>query len=425
MRELLIEDDPYEEMFQIEDEVKRSGTAFIDDPYPVWAELQAKAPVHAGTLTETMGLRPEDGGLYIPGGKYFSVFSFAAVSDVFTRKDDFGSEFYVDLGLTNLLGDTLLSMDGLRHRRYRNLVQEYFQPAAASGWWHDKVIGDLVDELIGRFETAPGADLNAQLFAPLPMHVVTAGFGLSPSDGVAFRRHMKTTQRLDLAPAQGAAAAAGVDEILERTVRERQAAPQDDIISRLAAASLEEDDGSTRPLTVREIKDFCRLIVFAGGGTTWRQLGVTLFALLNNPEQLAAVKADPSLLPKATLEAARWYANQPLFSRKAKRDTTLHGVDIPKDAVLHLCLGAANRDPTRWADPDSFDLFRPVQRSVSFAAGAHSCLGQHVSRQEMVVALGGLFERFPNLRWDPSQPPARLSGGMLARGPGRLPVLLH
>ena len=100
-------------------------------------------------------------------------------------------------------------------------------------------------------------------------------------------------------------------------------------------------------------------------------------------------------------------------------------MDIPKDAVLHLCLGAANRDPTRWADPDSFDLFRPLQRSVSFAAGAHSCLGQHVSRQEMVVALGGLFERFPNLRWDPSQPPATLSGGMLARGPGRLPVLLH
>ena len=208
-------------------------------------------------------------------------------------------------------------------------------------------------------------------------------------------------------------------------VRERQAEPREDLISRLVEAELPEEDGSTRPLTVEEIVAFCRLIVFAGGGTTWRQLGITLFALLNHRDQLEAVMADRSLVQDAILEAARWNVNVPLFPRKAIRDTELEGVAIPKDAVMYVCIAAANRDPARWEDPDRFDLFRPLQRSAAFAAGAHSCLGQHVAREEIAVALNTLFDRFPKLRWDDSQPAAKLTGSISQRGPGPLHVLLH
>jgi cytochrome P450 len=92
--------------------------------------------------------------------------------------------------------------------------------------------------------------------------------------------------------------------------------------------------------------------------------------------------------------------------------------------VLHLCIYSANRDPSRWPDPDKFDIYRPVQRSVAFAAGAHSCLGQHLARQEMTLALNALFDRFPNIRWDPSQPKAEMVGGLMQRGPTALHVLL-
>ncbi len=107
------------------------------------------------------------------------------------------------------------------------------------------------------------------------------------------------------------------------------------------------------------------------------------------------------------------------------RDTELQGVEIPEGAIMHLCLGSANRDPERWENPDVYDLNRPVQRSLAFAAGAHSCLGQHVAREEMLGAINALLDRFPNLRWDPSQPPAKLSGGLISRGPGPLHVLLN
>jgi cytochrome P450 len=213
--------------------------------------------------------------------------------------------------------------------------------------------------------------------------------------------------------------------ILENVIRERQAEPRDDVISRLVKAEMKDEDGTTRLLTVSEVASFCKLIVFAGGGTTWKQLGITTFALLNNPDQLEAVRADRSLLAKAILEGARWYPNDPVFARKAMRDTELQGMKIPAGAIMHLCLGAANRDPSRWEEPEKFDLFRPVQRSLAFAAGAHSCLGQHVAREEMLGAINALLDRYPNMRWDPSMPPAKLSGGLISRGPGPLHVLLN
>jgi cytochrome P450 len=153
-------------------------------------------------------------------------------------------------------------------------------------------------------------------------------------------------------------------------------------------------------------------------------MGAALFALLSHPDQLAEVIRDRSLLDDAILESVRWYP-QPLFPRRVIRDTQLHGVDLPAGAHLHLCLGAANRDPSRWEEPDRFDIHRPFRRSLAFAAGAHSCLGQHVARQEIAVALNALFDRFPNIRWDTSRPSPRLTGSLVQRGPSELCVLLH
>ncbi len=415
----------HDDMFDIEKEAARSGSGVVDDPFPIWAKLLEQGPVHRGTVAECMGLPVEQQGLYIPGKEYFSVFGFGAISEVYTRKDDFGSEFYKEIGVTTMLGDNLLSMDGLRHRRYRDVIQEFFQPSHAGTWWRERVISRLVDELVGRFEKGGSVDLNSQLCALLPMYTVTAAFGLSPQEGIEFRHHIQLGNDHDAPPETRMAEFDKAIAIAENVIRQRQKEPRDDMISKLAEVELVQEDGSRRKLTVREICDFCRLIVFAGGGTTWRQMGITLFCLLNDPEQLEAVRADRSLISKAILESARWCPNDPMFPRKAIRDTELAGTEIPQGAVLHLCLAAANRDPSRWDNPDKFDVHRPVQRSLAFAAGHHSCLGQHVSREEMSAAINALLDRFSDIRWDPAQPAAKISGGLLARGPDRLPVLLN
>jgi cytochrome P450 len=421
---LAFSEEQYADIFRIERQAEMGGGEYAD-PYPVWAELLTKGPVHQGSLAECMGLPPErnGGGLYQAGRTYYSVFGFAAASDVFVRKHDFSSESYVEMGTTNFLGDTMLSMDGLRHRKYRNLIQEYFQPDVAEGWWRNQVIDGLVDELLADFAGQESVDVNNRLFARVPLHTITRGFGLSAEEGIGFYGQM--AESVSAPTVEGTLAARGsAGRVLQDLIHSRQANPRDDLVSMLAQADLEEEDGTRRKLTVEEIEAFCRLIVFGGSDSTWRQMGIALYALLNHPAQLAAVIADRSLLDAAILEAVRWYP-QPLFPRKVMRDTELHGTALPAGAHLHLCLGAANRDPARWDEPGRFDIHRPFKRSLAFAAGAHSCLGQHVARAEIGAALSALFDRFPNIRWDPAAPPPRLTGSLVQRGPGELRVLLH
>jgi cytochrome P450 len=399
-------DTDYAYIFQIE-KIAAAGGGIFEDPYPIWAELLAQAPVHKGTLGECMGVPAERTGeaFSMPGRTYFSVLGFAAASDVFIRKNDFSNEAYAEMGVRNFLGDTMLTMDGLRHRKYRNLVQQYFQPDMATNWWRSRVIEDLVDELLSSFEKQESVDLNAQLFARVPLHTITMGFGLTVSEGLEFHGHMLVSaQAGESEKALEARGKAGL--VLRNAIEERQARPREDLISQLAHADLEDDDGSIRKLTVEEIEAFCRLIVFGGSDTTWRQMGIALFALLNHPDQMADLIADRSLMEAAILESARWYP-QPLFPRQVIRDTELHGVELPKGAHLHMCLAAANRDPSRWEEPDRFDIHRSFRR------------------QELTVALNALFDRFPNMRWDPSMPPPYLTGSLIQRGPGALHVMLH
>jgi cytochrome P450 len=417
-------DERYDTLFDAEHDAKVFGMRLLPDPYPKWQELLAKAPVHSGTLPELMGYEPEVAGhFYHPGPAYVTALSFDAVSEGFTNSDRFSSEFYVDGGIEQQTGDTVLSMDGLRHRAYRDVVQPFFQPPYAAGWWAENVISSLIDQLVGAMEKKGGADLNADFFARLPMHVVTAGFGLSSEEGLAFRFHFQAGVTPSRTQAERLESAQKAIDILTRVTEERQQNPKDDLISKVAHAIIKLPDGTTRKLTTKEVVDFCRITMGAGGGTTWRQLGITLFALLSNPDQFEDLKADRNLMNNTILESARWCATDPIFPRKAMKDTVLQGFPVAKGTVLHLCLGAANRDPSRWENPDKFDIHRPVKRSLAFAAGAHSCLGQHVARQEMSLAMNAIMDRLPNIRWDPTKPKPELQGGLIGRGPGPLHVV--
>jgi cytochrome P450 len=151
-------------------------------------------------------------------------------------------------------------------------------------------------------------------------------------------------------------------------------------------------------------------------------MGITLTALLQRPEVLAAVREDRTLLRGAIEESLRWNATDPMFSRWVTRDVDFHGAHLPEGSVLHLCIGAANRDPARWERPDDYDIFRPLKPSFAFGGGPHVCIGMHVARAEMSVGIGALLDRLPNLRLDPEAEPPRLIG-MYERGATEIPVV--
>lgn len=421
--EILRDEDPrIAQIFDVEAETRQSGSQVIEDPFPALQRLLAAAPVHQGSLGELLGYGEVGAAFYLPGKVIYSAFSFDAVSRALIENQTFSSAAYDLFDQSSAMRHAILNKVGAEHRRVRGAIQPLFSPELAASWWNEKVIKETVDTLVAKIETKRSANLFLELCARMPVHVVSAGFGIDPQEIVPFRIALLGGSGYE-SPEDRAAGAAKSHEILTRVIEARRKKPEDDVISKLVHTEITLEDGSKRPLTNDELIANCRLIVLAGGGTTWRQLGITLFALLNHPEQLQAVKADRSLLPKVILEAARWHATDLVFPRLVQQDVTLDGVEVPKGALLHMCLGSANRDPKRWTHPEKFDIFRPLQRALAFGGGPHSCLGQHVSRQEMTEALNAVLDRLPNVRWDDSKPPARLTGGLFARGPSALPVV--
>jgi cytochrome P450 len=210
--------------------------------------------------------------------------------------------------------------------------------------------------------------------------------------------------------------------IIKPIVAARREAPADDLISVLVQAELAVEDGKTQRLSDAEIYSFSMLLLQAGSGTTWKQMGITLTALLSQPAALRAVRDDRSLLKAAIEESLRWEATDPMFSRWVTRDIDFHGTRIPEGAVVHICLGSANRDPARWERPDEFDIHRPRKAALAFGNGPHICLGMHVARAEMSTGIGALLDRLPNLRLDPDAEPPRIIG-LYERGATTIPVL--
>jgi cytochrome P450 len=210
-------------------------------------------------------------------------------------------------------------------------------------------------------------------------------------------------------------------EIMAPIVAARREQPANDLISVLVAAEITEEDGETHRLTDAEIYSFAYLLLAAGSGTTWKQMGTTLAALLLQPEILAAVRDDRTLLRSTIEESMRWAPTDPMFSRWVTADVKFFGVHLPKGSVVHICLGAANRDPERWEHPDEFDPFRPTRPALAFGGGPHVCLGQHVARAEMTVAINALLDRLPNLRLDADAEPPRFIG-FYERGATAIPV---
>jgi cytochrome P450 len=390
----------------------RSGGGYTDDPYPKWHELRAQAPLHEGIVHDLTGY-PGDWtfqGLPYPDRPHFSTFSFE-VCDAALRDPEVFASAPAEEPSDNreaAVMNSILMMGGAQHRRYRALVQPSFVPAKAQ-WWINNWIEQTVHALIDNFVDDGRAELNVDFAAAIPVLTITGSFGVSVEQALVIRESLMTD------PVK-------VIEILAPIVAARRERAEDDLISVLVEAEYTDEDGVVHRLSDAEIYSFAMLLLAAGSGTTWKQMGITLAAILERADVLDAVRDNRDLVRPAIEESLRWMATDPMFSRHVTRDVDFYGLHVPEGSVVHLCLGAANRDPSRWERADEYDITRAPKPALAFGNGPHVCLGMHVARAEMAVGINLLFDRLPDLRLDPDAEPPRYIG-MYERGATAIPVV--
>lgn len=427
MAEKLTSDDSlYEKLFDVKQETVAVGGELLGDLSLEMNKLRDNSPVAKGSLRQLLGL-PEIHQAFDKPREHYTIFSYALCNRALRENLLFSSEVYEESPGVRRLGNVILKMVGDEHRRYRSMVQPMFIKPRAIDWWKKNWIDNSVTSLLDRLEQkTDGADLNQDLCARLPVNIVTQGMGLSGDDALAFRDHLlKSTIQARVLPMEEVQkSAAEVERMLRELISSRREQPGDDVVTGLVSCMLDTGDGDSRALTDDEIFAYARLIMLAGGGTTWRQLGITLYQLLVKPELWAACREDRSLIAPAIEESARWMPTDPVFPRLLTEDLELEGVKVPAGARIDMCLGAANRDPALWDNPDEYDIYRSRKSHLGFGMGPHRCLGMEVAKQEMLVAINGLMDRFPNIALDTSAKVPELVGGVEQRGMSAVPVTL-
>ncbi len=426
MTKVLVADDSiYEALYDVRVEAKHSGNLVEGDMNPGMNALRDKGGVHSGFLRDLLHLPPHQRHAMAVGKPGYTCFTWKACDTAFRDNVRFSSKLMHRSPDDPEKSLGLLEMDEPEHLAFRRTIQPMFLKPRALTWWRQNWIDEIVDTLVTHLKRQDRAELNLQLCARVPVHTVTRAIGMTGDDALVFRHALiKTSAHGRIPVEEQREAMLTVDRMVDDLIARRRVDPADDVITGLIQAEVELEEGK-RPLTGREINIFAKLVMLAGGGTSWRQMGITLWALLTHPDQLEAVKADPKLIDKAIEESVRWNPTDPVFSRLVVEATELEGMVIPAGSVMEICLGAANRDPTRWERPDDYDLHRPSQSHIGFGMGTHQCLGMNVARSEISAAINALLDAFPNLRLDPEAPPPVVTGGLEQRGMSGLPVLLN
>lgn len=383
------------------------GIGTIRDPHPRLRELRDSCPVHDGSVSGLFGVVGPDNYL-IADDEQVSVFTFEEVDQTFRDHETFSNRYYVPY-LREVLGRTILEMDPPDHQRYRSLLQGAFTKAEMVKW-EASFVRDLVRDRLGRLAPLGRADLAADFAFHYPISVMAAAAGLPVEHVDTFYEQATRLTNVAVAEEERLAASREMEVTVREVLAARRATPRDDLISVLAHAELRRPDGTVEQLGDDDIVTFVRLLIPAGAQTTYRTLTNLLFALLSDAEQLEMVRADRSLIPRAIEEGLRWEAPLLSFGRIATQDTEIAGQPVPAGTTVNLCVHSANRDPSRWPDPDRFDLTRPPRGHLGFGQGNHVCLGIHFARMELRVAVEAILDLLPGVRLDPDATDVHVAG---------------
>ncbi|MFG2334352.1 cytochrome P450 [Streptomyces sp. NPDC048604] len=293
----------------------------------------------------------------------------------------------------------MTGMDAPEHTRFRRLLMGRFTVRRM------RLLAERVEEITAeRLDSmerqGPGVDLVPVFAQPIPALMICELLGVPYADQETFQRQAATLMSMDVPMEERGAAMTGLMEYMHALVLGKRAEPTDDLLSDLAQDS---------DLTVEELTGLGAFLLAAGLDTTANMLAHGTFALLSNPAQAAALRAEPEPAGQAVEELMRYLSIAHTTVKAALEDVELAGQVIGAGESVTLALDAANRDPRRFDDPDALDLHRAATGHLAFGHGIHQCLGQQLARVEMTVALPALLTRFPTLRLavDPKDVPLR------------------
>lgn len=392
-----------------------SPAEFITDPHGVAARLREAGPVHR--------MAGPDGLPVWLVTRYQDVRQALADSRLSLDKRNALPGNYRGLALPPALDANLLNMDPPQHTRIRRLVSQAFTPRQVDRL--REPVQRLADDLLDALEPQGRADLISEYAAPLPIAVVCDLLGVAPADRRDFRSWTDTLITPD--PGRPDAAKAAVGAMLgffaDLIQQKRENPGGEDLLSALIAVRDRNDGRPDDRLTEDELTSLAFLILFAGYENTVHLIGNGVLALLDHPDQLAALRADPALIGAAVEELARFDGPAPLALRRFPLvDVVIGDVTVPAGETVLLSLASANRDPRQFGCPERLDLARTETGHLALGHGIHYCLGAPLARLETEIALATLLRRLPGLALDVPRDELRWRPSMRARGLLALPV---
>jgi cytochrome P450 len=402
------------------------GAAFLHDPYPVYRQLRAAGPVlwrddvfqGAWLLTRhadvEMALRDPRFSSQRTGGWV------KRIPGVDASLQGRRAQAALD-AFQRLFGSAMVFLDGEDHQRVRRAMAAAFHPTQIRTLRAD--VERLTDELLAPLDARAGFDFIAQVARPLPSRVIALLLGIDCADEARFMAWSD-----DLAAFIGALQpTADQLRVAQRSLLQmvryfdallpaRRTAPGTDLVSRLVQA---EAAGEIR--ADGELLAQCAMLLFAGHETTRNLLGNGLYTLLAHPEAWARLRADEEGMALAVRELLRYDSPVQYTGRRVAQELTLHGTTLKRGDLVIALIGAANRDPDRFSDPDTFDIGRRAGSHLSFGSGPHVCIGAGLSLLEADVVLRAVLRRWPGLERADATP--RWNGIAGLRGLAALPVI--
>ena len=383
---------------------------FVVDPYPTYHRLRAEDPVHHSPL-----------GFWVLT-RYADVI--AMLRDPRLIKEPIAAFVAARFGMAVPpgLGLSMLDRDPPDHTRLRGLVSKAFTPKALESLRPH--IQGIVDGLLAKVEGRGEMDLIEEFAYPLPVRVICEMLGVPVADHERFKQW-----GLDIARGLDAFMLPPDSEVAQRSMAgrralaayfrellaERRAAPREDMLSALIAA---EEAGDK--LNEDELMATCLLLLVAGHETTVNLIGNGSLALLRHPAELRKLRDNPGLITSAVEELLRFDGPVQRTARIPSEDITIGDHTIPKGEMVMPFLGAADRDPAQFPDPDRLDITRGDNRHIAFGMGIHFCLGAPLARMEGQIAINTMLQRLPKLALAIDKPEYRQS--LTLRGLQALPV---
>jgi len=384
---------------------------FVADPYPMYHRLRAEDPVHRSPL-----------GFWVLT-RYADVI--AMLRDPRLTKEPIAAFVAARFGMAVPppgLGLSMLDRDPPDHTRLRGLVSKAFTPRALEALRPG--IQQIVNGLLDAVERRGSMDLIEEFAYPLPVRVICEMLGVPVRDHERFKQW-----GLDIARGLDAIMLPPDSEVGKRSITgrraladyfreliaERRAAPREDMLSALIAAEEAGDKLNEEELLATSI-----LLLVAGHETTVNLIGNGTLALLRHPAELRKLRERPALIATAVEELLRFDGPVQRTARIPSEDITLGGQTIGKGEMVMPFLGAANRDPVQFPDPDRLDITRADNRHIAFGMGIHFCLGAPLARMEGQIAINTLLARLPRLALATDRPRFRQS--LTLRGLETLPV---